>query len=84
MILHQTKKTSVLNKHTEVCHTGDNQPPTYRMRAVRGSRTVLDRVVAEGILISSATQSQPDQLMNSKSEGGRNKLVRYGPQVQRI
>ena len=56
----------------------------YSMKAIRSSRTNLERTTSEGILIEQAEKESPGILMNSKSEGGRGKLVRYAPRVTRI
>ena len=82
MLGHKEKKSTGINKHTRDRHP-DN-PPRYLMRPVRGSRTNLERTTAEGILMEEEEKDTPGILMNSKSEGGRGKLVRYVPQVTRI
>ena len=54
------------------------------MKPIRGSRTVLNRVVTEGVLIAAEESTNPGLLMNSRGEGGRGKMVRYQPVVRRI
>ena len=83
-VAHKSGKSSVLKKHTREALSEDQDPPKYTMKAVRGSRTVLGRVVTEGVLIDTQDKHEPDTLMNSRSEGGRGKMVRYVPQVRRI
>ena len=82
MLGHLNKKTSVFKKHTRESHAGVQ--PSFKMKPIRSSRTNLERCVAEGVLMEEVETEFPGQLMNSKSEGGRGKLVRYGPQVRRI
>ena len=84
MMTHLAKKGSVIKKHTHDVHRLDGVPPEYRMKSLRPSRTNLDREVAEGVLIEVAEKAEPGRLMNSKSEGGRSKLVRYQPTIRRI
>ena len=81
MDCHTKSKKGVIAKHLQEMHKGE-QRPEFTMEAVRGSRTLLERVTAEGAMIWEVEAK--DALMNSKSEGGRGKLVRFAPQVQRI
>ena len=82
MLGHMEKKATGINKHTAEGHP--QAPPKYTMKAVRTSRTNLERTTSEGILMEKAEKESPGILMNSKSEGGRGKLVRYAPRVTRI
>ena len=81
---HKSDKDSALNKHTREAHRGDQRAPGYRMRAVRGSHTVLQRIVTEGVYIDHGEKLEPGTLMNSRGEAGRGKMVRYVPQTRRI
>ena len=54
------------------------------MKPMKGSRTVLSRVITEGVFIDAEEKANPGVLMNSRGEGGRGKMVRYRPIVRRI
>ena len=60
----------VLGKHLEEHHGGadGNQHAMLKMKSVRGSRTVLDRLVQEGTNINNTECRFPGWIMNSKSE----------------
>ena len=79
MLGHRYYKDAGINKHIRDQHPGN--PPQYVMRPLKSSRTNLQRTTAEGILMEKVIKESPGLLMNSKSEGGRGKLVRYVPQV---
>ena len=81
---HKYDKQSAINKHTREAHRGDQCPPTYIMKPLKGSRTVLSRVITEGVYIDLDEKNTPGSLMNSRGEAGRGKLVRYAPTVRRI
>ena len=81
---HRYDKGSALTKHRGEAHLGEQRPPRYQMKSLKGSRTVLNRVVTEGVLIAAEEDANPGQLMNSRGEGGRGKLVRYQATVRRI
>ena len=54
------------------------------MKRIRNSRTVLDRLVSVGTNINDIETRYPNWLMNSKSEWGRGKLVRFEPIITRM
>ena len=83
-VSHKSDKDSALNKHTREAHRGDQRAPGYRMRAIKGSHTVLQRIVTEGVYIDHGEKLEPGTLMNSRGEAGRGKMVRYVPQTRRI
>ena len=83
-INHKSGKTSVIKKHNHEIHSQDQQPPTYQMKALRGSRSVLNRLITEGVYIDGEEKDQPGSLMNSRGEAGCGKMVRYVPEVRRI
>ena len=76
----------VLGKHMEEHHGGADktQHTLFKMKGTKGSRTVLDRLVQEGTCINNVETKHPHWLMNSKSEWGKGKLVRFEPTVTRI
>ena len=76
----------VLGKHLEEHHGGaDTQKAQlFNMKGIRGSRTVLNRLVQEGTNINTADTRYPNWLMNGKSEWGKGKLIRFEPTVTRI
>ena len=82
MLGHFDKKNTGIINHIQDCHS--ENPPEYKMRPIRFSRTNLERTCAEGILMEQVEKETPGILMNSKAEGGRGKLLRYIPSVQRI
>ena len=61
----------------------EGDSPTYRMEVLRGSRTVLDRLVWEGNLILGNEETDPGCLMNGRGEWGKNKMVRFGVTTRR-
>ena len=81
---HKSDKDSVITKHKMEAHLGDPRPPRYVMKPMKGSRTVLNRVITEGVFIDAEEKANPGVLMNSRGEGGRGKLVRYQATVRRI
>ena len=81
---HRYDKGSALSKHRREAYRGDQRPPRYSMKAVKGSKTVLNRVVTEGVFIDGEEKANPGTLMNSRGEAGRGKMVRYEPVVRRI
>ncbi len=48
------------------------------MKLLDGHKTNLSRLVSEGLMIS---KEEPEALMNSKSEWGRGKTIRFTPTV---
>ena len=66
--------------------TGDTDDPAEQFKMIihRRSKTILDRLVTEGTRISNLDHNYPNLLMNSKSEWGTGKLVRYETSVTRI
>ena len=80
------KGNGVLAKHISEHHPGDTDDPAekFRMTIHKRSKTILDRLVTEGTRISNLDHNYPNLLMNSKSEWGKGKLVRYEPTVTRI
>ena len=83
-VAHKSAKASAINKHTREDHSGDQGAPGYTMRPLQGSRTVLQRIITEGVYIDGDEKLDPGSLMNSRGEAERGKLVRYAPQVRRI
>ena len=83
-VAHKSGKDTVIKKHTRESHREDQSPPSYKMKALKGSRTVLDRIITEGVYIDDQEKQGPGELMNSRGEAGRGKMVRYVPQVRRI
>ena len=84
LVAHKSGKDAAIRKHTRESHSGDQSPPRYIMSFLRGSRTVLGRMVTEGVMIDESEKQQPGELMNSRGEAGRGKMVRFVPQVRRI
>ena len=81
------KGAGVLAKHIQEFHNQDRDQDNYRrfkMKVLSTSRTILDRLVQEGTNIANVDQKYPGYLMNSKSEWGKGKLVRFEPRVTRI
>ena len=56
----------------------------FRMKPIRITRTVLHRLVWEAKLIEKEEIEQEGVLMNSRGEFGKNKMVRFAPQVTKI
>ena len=82
---HKSDKESALTKHTSQEHQGDNKPPaSFRMKPLKGSLKVLDRLITEGVMIDQEERITRGSLMNSRGEAGRGKMVRYVPEVRRI
>ena len=69
-------KKNPLVKHMIECHEGTN--PGFCMKILDGHKTNLSRLVSEGLMIS---KEEPEALMNSKSEWGRGKTIRFTPTV---
>ena len=65
-----------LVKHMIECHEGTD--PGFCMKIVDKHTTNLNRLVSEGLLTS---KEGPDALMNSRSEWGRGKTVRFTPTI---
>ena len=80
---HKEKKTNVMARHSQEYHTEGPQP-TYTMKKLRTSRTVLDRLVWESQYIQSYDEMDPGVLMNGKGEWGSNKMVRFTCEASRI
>ena len=81
------KSKGVLSKHLEEHHKQEDHddPSTlFTMKRISSHKTVLQRLVAEGVEIQNTELKDPGILMNSKAEWGRGKLVRFEPTVQRI
>ena len=78
MILVPLMDVGVLGKHLEEYHGGayGNQYALFKMKSVRGLRTVLDRLVQEGTNINKTECRFPLWIINSKSEGGKGKVDR--------
>ena len=81
------KGKGVLAKHLQENHR-DTPPPDdpssmFIMKPIKSSRTVVDRLVREGIYIQGMESRSQGVLMNSRSEWGRGKIIRFDPQVQR-
>ena len=76
----------MLSKHLKENHPGD-QPDDpenlFKMIPLRSSRTVVDRLVREGVYIQEMEECHQGVLMNSRSEWGRGKIIRFDPQVHR-
>ena len=64
---HKADKGSALTKHKQAAHGDHQQPPaSYRMRPIRGSKTVLHRLITEGVCPHDEDQLHPGALMNSR------------------
>lgn len=76
----------VLGKHVHEHHEGSrsDQASLFKMELLKGSRTVLDRLVQEGTNINNIEVQFPGWIMNGKSEWEKGKLMRYEPTVTRI
>ena len=81
-----TSSSGVLKKHLQEHHSQEVVDPMelFQMKIEKGSRTILDRLVTEGVAIANMDQEEPEYLMNSKAEWGRGKLIRFMPTVTRI
>ena len=51
------------------------------MKPIKMTRTVLHRLVWEAKMIEKEEKEQEGILMNSKGEFGKNKMVRFAPQI---
>ena len=80
---HLEKKNNIMTKHTEQYHS-EGPAPSYSMKILRGSRTLMDRLVWESQLIYTAEDREPGILMNSRGEWGGNKMVRFVAKTERI
>ena len=76
-------KESVLIKHTQEYHS-DRPSPTYQMKPLNSTKTLLHRLVWESQRILDYKNRVPGVLMNSKSEFGGNKMVRFVTQTDRV
>ena len=74
--LNRKDKSSCLYKHVVNEHT-EGETPVFKMKTLSTHRTNLQRMIAEGISIERVQKENPDQLLNSKAEWGRTKLVRH-------
>ena len=92
--LHKRQKThvqgikgrGVLAKHLQENHSNekpDDPAQMFKMIPIKSSRTVVDRLVREGVYIQEMEESHKGVLMNSRSEWGRGKMIRFDPQVHR-
>ena len=65
--LENKSKQSVMLRHTNLCHSEDDTPPTYKMKitSIHGGDATI-RQVTEGVKIFNSADS--DKLINNKSE----------------
>ena len=80
---HKDAKESVMNKHSREYHA-EGPSPTYSMKPLNSSRTLLQRLVWESQHILEYEDSLPGVLMNSKGEFGANKMVRFRAETTRV
>ena len=69
-----------LFKHSEEKHNGDKNHQRFKMELIKSTRGNLTRLLTESENINA---HKPEILLNSKSEYGRNKVVRFTPIVNR-
>ena len=75
---HRDNEDTVVQKHISQYHSQPDDPQSsFYMENIRQSRTILDRLVWEGELIYKTEKELEGSLMNSKSEYGKGKLVRF-------
>ena len=77
---HRSNKKGIIKKHTLEYHQDQPGQPEFKMWPIRATRTIVERLVWESSLISKQDQ---EVLMNSKTEFGRGKLIRFEPQIIR-
>ena len=81
---HRSNKQGVIHKHIQEYHQEqDSSPPEFGMWPVKSTRTIMERLGWESSLISKEDKERSGILMNSKSEYGRGKLIRFEPQIIR-
>ena len=74
--LRRKDKNSCLHKHMVKEHE-EGESPNFKMKTLSSHRTNLQRMIAEGIAIEKIRRQNPENLLNSKAEWGRAKLVRH-------
>ena len=77
MLSHLEKKGSVLQKHQEEYNHRDQDTHELKMKVLRSYRGIMEGQVSESNIIAARDKSQPNTLMNSKSEYQKTKLVRF-------
>ena len=74
--LRRKDKNSCLYKHMLNEHE-IGETPVFKMKTLSSHRLNLQRMIAEGISIERVRRQNPDELLNSKAEWGRAKLIRH-------
>ena len=72
-----------MRKHTSEYHS-DGPSPTYRMKPLNSTKTLLHRLIWESQHILEYENQHPGVLMNSRGEWGANKMVRFTAQTRRV
>ena len=69
---------NAMYKHVITKHEGQDTPK-FTLKAISKHKTNLARLIMEGIHIEKGRISSPDSILNSKSEWGAGKQIRFTP-----
>ena len=81
---HLAKDDSVVAKHSQEYHQGDQEVKEIEMKVTSKHRLLLERLVAEGNQIARLEQENPGTLMNGRGEFSKSKQVRFEINTHRI
>ena len=74
------EKKSALHKHIILEHS-EGDKPVFVMEVLSKHRTNLSRMITEGVSIEKIRSENPDELLNSRAEWGRSKLIRHSANI---
>ena len=78
--LRRGDKHSALHKHIKTEHR-EGDKPSFVMEVLTKHKTNLSRMITEGISIEKIRSRNPEELLNSKAEWGRSKLIRQSANI---
>ena len=79
--LRRGDKQSPLYKHIQTEHGGEGDKHNFVMEVLTKHKTNLSRMITEGISIEKVRNVNPEELLNSKAEWSRSKLVRQSASI---
>ena len=59
----------------------EGDKPVFVMEVLSKHRTNLSRMISEGVAIEKIRNKNPDELLNSRAEWGRSKLIRHSASI---
>ena len=72
-------KQNPLSKHIRETHQNEIDKPEFIMRVISTHKTNLHRLISEGIHIEKGRELTPEGILNSKTEWGAGKQIRFTP-----